>query len=153
MAAAAFLRGPMAASSCCSPSAVNSSPTNSRIAAVIGRDRQRRLSPLSKFARPQIDLSSSFLGCSQGRVILVRRKCAGEKSEGKEENTSKSGICASLATPLIAATDTWGTWTVLLAAGSFGLWYEYSHFSLWGNNVIETPWIGLLKTDSNFFWY
>jgi len=79
----------------------------------------------------------------------VRRKCAGEKSEGKEENTSKSGICASLATPLIAATDTWGTWTVLLAAGSFGLWYEYSHFHcgaiqygfIW-YNVCKYPEVG-----------
>ena len=139
----------MAASSCYSPSAVNSSPTNSRIAAVTGRSSQRRLSPLSKFARPQIDLSSPFLGSSQGRVILVPRKCAGKKSEGKEENTSKSGICASLATPLIAATDTWGTWTVLLAAGSFGLWYEYSHFHfgaiqygfVW-YNVFKDPEVG-----------
>lgn len=125
-----FLRGPTTTSSYFSPSAVNWSTSEPRIPAVIARNRRRRLSPLSKFARPQIDLSSPFLGSSQGRVILASRNCAGKKSGGKEENTSKSGICASLATPLIAATDTWGTWTVLLAAGSFGLWYEYSHFQL-----------------------
>lgn len=30
---------------------------------------------------------------------------------------------AALATPLITATNTWGTWTVLLASAAFGLWY------------------------------
>ncbi len=32
---------------------------------------------------------------------------------------------AALATPLITATNIWGTWTVLLASAAFGLWYVW----------------------------
>lgn len=49
------------------------------------------------------------------------------------KSRKKTEVCASLTTPLIAATDTWGTWTVLLAAGAFGLWWVLLHqFSVHG---------------------
>ena len=60
-------------------------------------------------------LASPFL------ADLCKMPLLGRKP-GNKERRAKTEICASLATPLIVATDAWGTWTVLLVAGAFGLW-------------------------------
>ena len=79
-------------------------PTGRSLAASRALDSRRSL------------LGSPFLGES------CRGLRSGQKAGGEKERRAKTEVCASLATPLIAATDTWGTWTVLLAAGAFGLW-------------------------------
>lgn len=50
--------------------------------------------------------------------------CGEEKLEEAQRGGRRGGVRAVAlpATPLIAAGNTWGTWTVLLAAGAFGIW-------------------------------
>jgi len=70
---------------------------------------------------PFLQLNSPWLGDSSG-IRSARSGCRRESHANKKKKKKKMEIRAVLATPLIAATDTWGSWTVLLAAGAFGLW-------------------------------
>ncbi|KAG6548646.1 hypothetical protein Mapa_009800 [Marchantia paleacea] len=49
--------------------------------------------------------------------------------------------------PLIAAGDTWGTWTVLVCAGAFGIWSEKT---IWGNalsGALVSTLVGLAASN------
>ncbi|KAG0610236.1 hypothetical protein M758_7G049300 [Ceratodon purpureus] len=86
-------------------------------------------------------LGSPFLGES------CRGLRSGQKAGGEKERRAKTEVCASLATPLIAATDTWGTWTVLLAAGAFGLWSEKTQWGSALSGALVSTLVGLFASN------
>lgn len=69
-----------------------------------------------------------FLNAPWGRVAWNWSSCGKQKSgprlgnAGLVERKREVIAMASGPAPLIAATDHWGTWTVLLTAAAFGLW-------------------------------
>ncbi|CAM6110503.1 unnamed protein product [Calypogeia fissa] len=75
------------------------------------------------------------------RVLEKGAEFGGAKFETQLRR--RGGVVRALAlpsTPLIAAGDTWGTWTVLLAAAAFGVWSERTS---WGN-ALSGPLVSTL---------
>ncbi|KAL3699668.1 hypothetical protein R1sor_017690 [Riccia sorocarpa] len=53
----------------------------------------------------------------------------------------------SSAAPIIAAGDTWGTWTVLLCAGAFGLWSEKTKWGSTLSGALVSTLVGLAASN------
>ncbi|KAJ7299633.1 hypothetical protein O6H91_Y188800 [Diphasiastrum complanatum] len=56
-------------------------------------------------------------------------------------------VRAQLTTPLIGASDTWGTWTVLLSAGAFGIWSEKTSWGSTLSGALVSTLAGLLASN------
>ncbi|OAE29864.1 hypothetical protein AXG93_773s1020 [Marchantia polymorpha subsp. ruderalis] len=54
---------------------------------------------------------------------------------------------AGLAAPLIAAGDTWGTWTVLVCAGAFGIWSEKTNWGSALSGALVSTLVGLAASN------
>lgn len=103
--------------------------------------KNRTASSLSASSTYHSLLVNQFLGVPCGRSFA-------ERNPGfTKERKARGQICASLATPLIAATDSWGTWTVLLAAGAFGLWSEKTKWGSALSGALVSTLVGLFASN------
>lgn len=98
--------------------------------------------------RPTVPSLATSLSCPLACPWLGnpprRNPLSGHKSGYRKEKTE---ICASLTTPLIPAIDTWGTWTVLLAAGAFGLWSEKTQWGSALSGALVSTLVGLAASN------
>jgi uncharacterized membrane protein len=88
---------------------------------------------------PLLSKNAFGTGLGKGWYRNVGKKWEGEALRGRR-GVGCIRALALPAAPLIAAGDTWGTWTILLAAGAFGVWSERT---TWGN-ALSGPLVSTL---------
>jgi uncharacterized membrane protein len=73
----------------------------------------------------------------------------GSRSRNIRRSRGGGGLVttASLATPLITATNTWGTWTVLLASAAFGVWSEQTKWGSALSGALVSTLVGLVASN------